>query len=180
MLKTYDSSQAAFIERDNNKYYNATQEAWTDVPSIKSYDTTQSAWEERLCKFFELVGSDTSGGSSYSIIESGNGVSCSIYGDSDDYITFSISGLSIPDGSTLKFTYTHDYWQCTTILTVRADGVQLCSEPLSAGEFERVFNYGRTITEIRFTFATPDSPVTIMTGATLKNVQFGNLKFKFS
>lgn len=54
MIKTYDTSQAAFTERDSIKIYNGTAAAWVDAPSAKTYDTATAAWVERMKKYFEL------------------------------------------------------------------------------------------------------------------------------
>lgn len=55
MIKTYDTSQAAFTERDSIKRYDSTAAAWVDVASAKTYDTTEAAWVERLKRYFELA-----------------------------------------------------------------------------------------------------------------------------
>lgn len=55
MLKTYDTTQAAFIERDKVKRYDSSGAAWVDAKSVKSYDTAQSAWVERLKEYMKLT-----------------------------------------------------------------------------------------------------------------------------
>ena len=55
MIKTYDSSQSAFTERDSIKIYDTTAAAWVDAPSVKTYDTTEAAWVERMKRYMELT-----------------------------------------------------------------------------------------------------------------------------
>ena len=58
MFKTYDSTQAAFVERDKVKYYDSVQAAWLDVKSAKTYDAEQAAWVERMKKYMEVSVTD--------------------------------------------------------------------------------------------------------------------------
>lgn len=183
MLKTYDTTQAAFIERSNNKYYDATQGAWTDVPSVKSYDSTQSAWVERLYKYLTLKGYKAEhANTNYSILS--NGITCNVYGVSEDYYRFTISGLNIPDGSVLKFNYEYAYWGCYMSYEVKSGTLSILSGQLDTFEtqFERTITSsgGYTITDLEFYFASPVSQVQTITSGTITDVQFGNLKFKFS
>lgn len=55
MFKTYDNTQAAFVEH-HPKHYDATLGAWVESPSAKTYDKTTSAWGERLyADYFTLT-----------------------------------------------------------------------------------------------------------------------------
>lgn len=182
MLKTYDTTQAAFIERSNNKYYDATQGAWTDVPSAKSYDATQSAWVERLYKYLSVTASKTDNGATYSLSDNGRSVYCQVNGVSDDYFRFAVSGLNIPSGSTISFTYEPDNWDCTVGVYVYSGTLVLLNVTLNpdvAGEFTHTLNNSGNVTDIVFVFSA-DNSVNTMTGARISNLKCGNLKFKFS
>lgn len=66
MLKTYDSTQAAFTERDSVKYYDNTAAAWVEAQSAKTYDTAEAAWVERLVRKLTVMLSATDGATNYS------------------------------------------------------------------------------------------------------------------
>lgn len=182
MLKTYDSSQAAFIERDNNKYYDATQGAWLNVPSVKTYDPTEAAWVERLYKYLSVTASKTDDGATYSLSDNGRTVYCQVNGVSDDFFRFTVDGLNIPSGSTISFTYEPDYWDCMVGVYVYSGTGTVLNTILStdvAGEFTHTLTASGNITTIEFVFSAGSS-VDYMTGAKISNVKCGNLKFKFS
>lgn len=47
MLKTYDTTQRAYVEHPP-KHYDTSLAAWVNSPSAKTYDATQQSWVERL------------------------------------------------------------------------------------------------------------------------------------
>lgn len=105
MFKTYDTGQAAFIDRDV-KIYDSGTAAWKSANSAKTYDTSEGAWVERLGQYFELeVANFNCGGSIY-------GIDNSIYinivsqsnGMNDNYwLEWEGEGI---DNPVLKCTYT--------------------------------------------------------------------------
>lgn len=57
MLKTYDTTQAAYVEHTPKIYFTGVA-AWGDAPSAKTYDTTEAAWVERLKEYMKLTVTD--------------------------------------------------------------------------------------------------------------------------
>lgn len=51
MLKTYDSTAAAYTEQNTPEYYDKTAAAWAEVPSAKTYDTATAAWVEHIDRY---------------------------------------------------------------------------------------------------------------------------------
>lgn len=58
MFKTYDATQAAYVEH-SGKYYDLQQSAWVDIPSAKTYDTAEAAWIERMYAGYFILSNDS-------------------------------------------------------------------------------------------------------------------------
>lgn len=58
MFKTYDTTQAAYVEH-SGKYYDLQLKAWVDVPSAKTYDTAEAAWIERMYAGYFALSNDS-------------------------------------------------------------------------------------------------------------------------
>lgn len=79
MLKTYDSTTQAFVERDKPKYYDNTIAAWVDVASAKTYDSTEQAWIEHISSYmFKRYTHDSPGGAVETISADGSSVTIDV------------------------------------------------------------------------------------------------------
>jgi len=104
MLKTYDTTQAAFIERDKVKRYDGSGAAWVDAKSVKSYDTTEAAWVERLCEYLECTESKVnSSNTNITVTDNGNAVYAEFGDYWTDYYSFTADNLNIDGGSVISF-----------------------------------------------------------------------------
>lgn len=185
MLKRYDTASASWVDVESVKRFDTATNSWVDAESAKAYDKTSQSWVEKWTayEYLTLQAYDASTGSSYSLRDDGKELYVDINGDSEDYFNFIALDLNIPNAKKFSFTFTPDYWDCLVQYNVHSGNVVIATGFLSkdnAGVVERTLGGNYTVTQIKFTFSRPTSPVAIQCGASISDVMCDNVKFKFT
>lgn len=185
MIERYDKTQNAKVEAEKVERFDTPLNSWVDAESAKTYDKTSQSWVEKwgAYKYITLQAFSADNGSSYSLRDEGKELYVDINGDSEDYFNFIALDLNIPNAQRFAFTFAPEYWNCLVQYIVSSGNVVIASGFLSednAGLVERTLGGNYTVTQIKFTFSKPTSPVAVMCGAAISNVVCDNVKFKFT